>query len=91
VYAEKNGIPVAKAGTNARGFLTDQIGGVYTDTRERGKGIAQCLMYLLLKKIFKIKKITSLFVKKNNAPAISLYRKLGFEMRENFRISYFFN
>ena len=89
VYAEKNGIPVAKAGTNARGFLTDQIGGVYTDDGERRKGIAQCLMYLLLRKIFKIKRIASLFVKKSNIPAISLYRKLGFKMRENFRISYF--
>lgn len=91
IYAEKNGVPVAKAGTNARGFLADQIGGVYTNDEERRKGIAQCLMYLLLRKIFEIKRIASLFVKKNNTPAISLYRKLGFKMRENFRISYFFN
>ncbi|MBN2535566.1 MAG: GNAT family N-acetyltransferase [Spirochaetales bacterium] len=91
MYVEKNNIPVAKAGTNARGFLTDQIGGVYTHDEERRKGIACCLMYLLLKNIFKIKQIVSLFVKKSNTPAISLYRKLGFEMRENYRISYFFN
>jgi predicted GNAT family acetyltransferase len=90
VYVEANGIPVAKAGTNARGFYTDQIGGVYTETAYRRKGIARGLMYLLLKKIFSTKKIASLFVKKNNTSAITLYRKLGFEIREDFRISYFF-
>lgn len=89
IYAEKNKIPIAKAQTNARGFYTDQIGGVYTIQEERRKGYALYLLYFLLKRIFKNKLIISLFVKKSNTPAISLYKKLGFELRENFRISYY--
>ena len=89
IYAEINGVPVAKAGTNAQGFFTDQIGGVYTKAEQRRKGIASCLMYSLLERIFETKKDVSLFVKKNNTPAISFYKKIGFHIRENFRISYY--
>ncbi|MBN2443579.1 MAG: GNAT family N-acetyltransferase [Spirochaetales bacterium] len=90
IYAEKNNIPIAKVQTNARGFFTDQIGGVYTLQEERRNGYAHYLLYLLLNKIFQKKGIVSLFVKKSNTSAISLYKKLGFHIRDNFRISYFF-
>ena len=35
--AERDGLPVAKAATNARGFGVDQVGGVYTVPAERNK------------------------------------------------------
>lgn len=87
--AELNGTAVAKAGTNAQGFNTAQIGGVYTLKEERNKGIAFLVMSDLLERIFREKEMASLFVKKNNPAAISLYRKLGFTLRESYRICYY--
>ncbi|NOY08155.1 MAG: GNAT family N-acetyltransferase [Spirochaetes bacterium] len=89
LFAEKNNIPIAKAGTNARGFNTDQIGGVFTMRAERGKGIAGQVMIKLLEYIFKEKKTASLFVKKENEPAVKLYKNLGFNIKDDFRIVYF--
>ncbi len=89
LYAEMDTIPVAKAGTNARGFITDQIGGVFTRRDQRGKGIARIVMKYLLSLIFEEKKYASLFVKKHNLPAINLYKSLGFEIVNDFRIAYF--
>lgn len=87
--AEWNGTPIAKAGTNARGFFYDQIGGVFTDRRLRSKGIGSQLMRRLLSHIADEKKSGTLFVKKHNAPALRMYRGLGFAIQESFRISYF--
>jgi len=87
--AEREGRPVAKAGTNARGFGVDQIGGVFTVQEERGRGIAARVMRVLLDRIFEDKPAASLFVKKHNAPAVALYRRLGFRTLEDYRISYF--
>ena len=36
--AEEGGVIVGKAGTNARGFRVDQMGGVYTLPARRGRG-----------------------------------------------------
>ena len=89
ILAERDGRPVAKAGTNARGFAVDQIGGVFTVEAERGRGVARRVMRELLDRIFREKGTASLFVKKHNAPAIALYRRLGFRVLEDYRISYF--
>ncbi len=89
LYGELDGEPIAKAGTNARGFITDQIGGVFTKREKRGKGIAKIIMRYLLSLIFQEKEYASLFVKKQNKAAINLYRDLGFETVNNFRIAYF--
>ena len=89
LFAEIDGIPVSKAGTNAQGFYTDQIGGVYTAKQERGKGFARDVMIRLLGCIFKDKKTASLFVKKENIPAVKLYEHLGFTIMNDFKISYF--
>ncbi len=89
LYAELDGTPVAKAGTNARGFITDQIGGVFTKRDQRGKGIARIVMKYLLSLIFEDKQYASLFVKKHNLPAINLYKSLGFKIVNDFRIAYF--
>jgi hypothetical protein len=86
---EKDGRPVAKAGTNARGFTVDQIGGVYTVPAERGKGFARILMVALLREVFREKSGACLFVKKKNRPAIQLYNGLGFRPVDEFAISYY--
>jgi N-acetylglutamate synthase-like GNAT family acetyltransferase len=89
LMAECNGKVVAKAGTNARGFRADQIGGVFTAEEARNSGVACRLMEELLRLIFAEKSVACLFVKKTNEPALSLYRKLGFRIADGYRISYF--
>jgi GNAT superfamily N-acetyltransferase len=87
-FAQSNGMPIAKAGTNARGYNVYQIGGVFTQRNYRRRGLANLLMLELLKHIFRLNKTVCLFVKKINKPAVMLYRKLGFKIIADFRISY---
>lgn len=89
VVAELGGRAIAKAGTNARGFQVDQIGGVFTDERHRGGGIGAQVMAALLDRVFRTKRMVSLFVKTSNLPALALYRKLGFQSLDSYRITYF--
>jgi ribosomal protein S18 acetylase RimI-like enzyme len=89
LMAEQYGEIVAKAGTNARGFTTDQIGGVYTVEKVRNSGIAFRVMEELLRRIYTEKPTACLFVKKDNLPALSLYRKLGFRVSDGYQICYF--
>ncbi len=89
LYAEMNGRPVAKAGTNARGYGVDQIGGVFTMPEERRKGLAAAVVSALLSLIFEQKSGACLFVKKKNPAAISLYNRLGFRTVGGYAISYF--
>jgi predicted GNAT family acetyltransferase len=86
---ERGGRPVAKAGTNARGFGVDQIGGVYTLPADRGKGFARIVMVALLREVFREKSGACLFVKKKNRPAIQLYNGLGFQPLDEYAISYY--
>jgi len=87
--AEYKGTPIAKAGTNAKGFGYDQLGGVFTMPQFRNRGFAGYLMKPLLEEINQHGKLATLFVKKGNGPAIGLYKKLGFSVKENFSISYY--
>jgi predicted GNAT family acetyltransferase len=86
---EREGAPVAKAATNARGFGVDQIGGVYTLPGERGKGIGAMVVAALLRAVFAEKKAACLFVKKRNRPALALYERLGFAPTTDYVISYY--
>jgi hypothetical protein len=88
-HASRDGRPLAKAGTNARGFGVDQIGGVFTVASERGRGLARIVMAALLEEIFKEKPAACLFVKTANVPAIALYERLGFTPVSGYVISYF--
>jgi predicted GNAT family acetyltransferase len=88
--AERDGKPVAKASTNARGLTYDQIGGVYTIPEERNRGIAAELMRYLIADIRAAGKGSTLFVKQHNAAAIRMYENLGFERRNEFAISYYY-
>jgi ribosomal protein S18 acetylase RimI-like enzyme len=87
--AEEDGILVGKAGTNARGFGVDQVGGVYTLPERRGRGVARVLMAALLAEFESSGKKPALFVKPTNAPARALYRNLGFEDIGDYRADYF--
>ena len=89
VVAERDGIPIGKAGTNARGYRIDQIGGVFTQNHARNQGVATNLMEMLLEIIAREKEGASLFVKKDNPAALKLYEKLRFAAKDLFRISYY--
>ena len=80
---------VAKAGTNALGFQYAQLGGVYTLQKFRNRGIGTILINSLINHLGESYKGVSLFVKKDNPAALRLYEKTGFEVREEFRISYY--
>ena len=88
-HAVRDGRPLAKAGTNARGFGVDQIGGVFTVPGERGKGLARIVMAALLEAIFAEKPSACLFVKTTNEPAIALYERLAFRTVGGYTIAYF--
>ncbi len=87
--AEIDGVPVAKAGTNARGINYYQIGGVFTLPSLRGQGIGRAIMQVLMWEIAQKKKHLSLFVKRSNPAAIKLYTNLGFTLRDKYAISYY--
>jgi predicted GNAT family acetyltransferase len=80
---------LAKAGTNARGFRWDQLGGVYTQPEWRGKGVATALVAHISRMRMAEGRKIALFVKTRNEPAICAYRKAGFRADVAFRISYF--
>ena len=84
-----DGTVAAKAGTNALGFHTAQLGGVYVKREFRRRGYAFGALYRVLKNVFAVKKNAVLFVKNTNVPALSLYRALGFKKRNGYIIAYF--
>lgn len=89
LYATYRGEVVAKAATNARGFSCDQLGGVFTKPAFRRRGVARWLVAILIRRLRKERKGSSLFVKPQNLAAVELYRELGFAIVGPFRISYY--
>jgi predicted GNAT family acetyltransferase len=87
--ALENGVPIAKAATNARGFAVDQVGGVFTVPQARGRGLGRMVVSALLRRVLQEKEGACLFVKKKNRPAISLYERLGFAPVTDYVISYY--
>jgi ribosomal protein S18 acetylase RimI-like enzyme len=88
VAASLDGRFVGKAGTNARAFAFDQIGGVFVAPPYRRRGIGKILMEHLLARLSSRNKGAVLFVKSRNAPALALYRGLGFEEIGDYRADY---
>lgn len=87
-YYEESGTPIAKVGTNARGLHWDQLGGVFTDPRWRGRGLARSLVARTAAEQIDLGRKTALFVKTGNVPAIRAYTAAGFSPSIPFRISY---
>ena len=84
-----DGTVAAKAGTNALGFHTAQLGGVYVKPEFRRRGYALCTVHRVLKNVFSVKNTVVLFVKNANVTALSLYRALGFKKLNGYIIAYF--
>ncbi|MDR3193469.1 MAG: GNAT family N-acetyltransferase, partial [Treponema sp.] len=66
-----------------------QIGGVYVHPAYRGRGIARRLCAELARELLAEGKGLSLFVKKQNPAARSVYRDIGFKTQADYRISYY--
>ncbi|NIZ46339.1 GNAT family N-acetyltransferase [Entomospira nematocerorum] len=79
---------LTKLSINIMGRSYDQVAGVYTDPRFRMKGLATILLSELMKLYMNHPKGLTLFVKVDNIGAYKLYRKLGFQKKQYFRISY---
>ena len=84
-----DGTVAAKAGTNALGFHTAQLGGVYVKREFRRQGYALCTVHRVLKNVFSVKNTVVLFVKNANVTALSLYHALGFKKLNGYIIAYF--
>ncbi|MDR1098976.1 MAG: GNAT family N-acetyltransferase [Treponema sp.] len=87
--AEINGRLAGKINTSARSFTRCQIGGVYVHPDYRGLGIARRMTAEFLQPLIAGGWGISLFVKKKNAAARSVYRSLGFRFLADYRISYY--
>ncbi len=87
-YAETDNSAAATCCINAEGINWSQIGGVFTKPEYRGKGLSAVLMSGIAELCAERKKDITLFVKKNNMPALKLYSNCGFLKKGEFRISY---
>ena len=85
----KNGVLIAKGGTNAIGKKYAQLGGIYTIPSERGKGYAEKIIRHLTENLAAQRKKIVLFVKPENVPALRLYEKCGFKQIGRFEIAYY--
>ncbi len=83
-----DGKALAKAALSSRGFLYDQLGGVYTLKALRGNHLAYFLLRRMMSSVFANGRGISLFVKKQNQAADTLYKSLGFKERKSYRIYY---
>ncbi len=68
-----------------------QIGGVATPEPERGKGYCKATVYELCQRIRSVGKIPSLFVIKENTPAVRAYEHIGFVKRADYLMMKFTN
>ncbi|MDR3139845.1 MAG: GNAT family N-acetyltransferase, partial [Treponema sp.] len=63
--------------------------GVYVAPDCRGLGIACRMGAVFTRELIRAGKGLSLFVKKRNSPARAVYRRIGFECLEDYRICYY--
>ncbi|MDR2842929.1 MAG: GNAT family N-acetyltransferase [Spirochaetaceae bacterium] len=88
LIAEINEKVVGKINTNAESFSFSQIGGVFVLPQYRGMGIATCLTAAMIRLLKSRGKAITLYVKKSNKPAISVYKKCGFVKLSDYRTVY---
>jgi ribosomal protein S18 acetylase RimI-like enzyme len=87
--AELDGRLVGKINTSAKSFTRCQIGGVYVHPDYRGRGIARRMAAVFIQGLISQGWVVTLFVKKKNAAARSVYRHTGFTSFADYRISYY--
>jgi predicted GNAT family acetyltransferase len=87
--AELDGHLVGKINTSALAFSRYQIGGVYVHPDYRRRGIALSMTAALTDFLSGEGRGLTLFVKKRNAAAREVYRKTGFTLAGDYRISYY--
>jgi predicted GNAT family acetyltransferase len=80
---------VGKINTNAESFSRYQVGGVYVHPDYRGLGIATRMTAILVRDLITRGKGVSLYVKKRNATARGVYRRIGFDAVGDYRICYY--
>jgi predicted GNAT family acetyltransferase len=89
--AELDGRLVGKINTSALAFSRYQIGGVYVHPDYRRRGIALSMTAAFTDFLSGEGRGLTLFVKKRNAAAREVYRKTGFTLAGDYRISYYHN
>lgn len=89
LVAELNNQVVGKINTSAESFSRFQIGGVYVRPDYRGLGIAAKMTAFFIRNLLALGKGITLFVKKHNTAALKVYRKTGFVIMADYRISYY--
>jgi ribosomal protein S18 acetylase RimI-like enzyme len=87
--AELNGRIVGKINTSARTFTRRLVGGVYVHPEYRGLGIGRRMAAEFVFSILAGGKGASLFVKKQNPAARTVYSRIGFRKLADYRISYY--
>ena len=89
LVAELDNQVVGKINTSARSFTRYQVGGVYVRPDYRGCGIAVKMTAVFVRDLLAQGKGVSLFVKKTNNAALKVYRKAGFAILADYRITYY--
>ena len=89
LVAELGGRLIGKINTNAVSFTRYQIGGVYVHPDYRGRGIARRMAGEFAAGLVAQGRGISLFVKKSNPAARNVYRNIGFEILDSYRINYY--
>ena len=89
LLAELKGRIVGKINTSAESFTRYQIGGVYVRPDCRGLGIGTRMTVSFSRALLSQGKGLTLFVKKRNAAAEKIYRRAGFNILADYRISYY--
>ena len=89
LVAELDGQVVGKINTSARSFTRYQIGGVYVRPDCRGLGIGARMTAVFARDLLAQGRGLTLFVKKQNAAACRVYRKAGFNILADYRITYY--
>jgi len=89
LLAELDGQIVGKINTSAKSFTRYQIGGVYVRPDCRNRGIGSKMTAVFAEGLLAQGKGLSLFVKKRNAAACKVYRKIGFNVTADYRITYY--
>jgi len=88
LVAELDGELVGKINTNAEGYSRYQVGGVYVSPKHRSKGIGSFMTAAFVRLLLAAGKGVTLFVRKKNNAAISVYLSTGFKNIADYRIVY---